>query len=211
MFKKIVNTLILTAILAAPATLKAQSTTRWGVTVGGNYNKIHFQQADIFASDKMFGGMAGLTGEMMISGIGFGVDASLLYNLKQGRLHMGDRKIWSSQGLGNEVCRLHYIDVPLNLKFKYRNLNGLENTIAPIAFFGPTFSFLAGHNNIGDNQLKYNTVSVGLHGGLGVELFNKFQLNASYNFNLGETCRTTLLDEHSAKSRTWQVTATYFF
>ena len=209
--KNIAKILILITLAAIMRPASAQTSARWGVTVGGNYNEIHFKQTDIFGTDKMFGALGGVTGELMIAGVGFGLDASLLYNLKQGRLHMGDRRVWSSQGLGDEVCRLHYIDVPLNLKFKYRNLNGVENTIAPIVFAGPTFSFLAGHNNIGDNQLKYNTVSVVLHAGVGAELFNKLQINASYNFSVGETCRTRLLDEHSAKCRTWQVTATYFF
>lgn len=209
--KKTAKILIPAVMAAISLHAAAQSSTRWGVTVGGNYNEIHFKQTDIFSTDKMFGGVAGVTGEMMLSGVGFGLDASLLYDLKQGRLHMGDREVWRSRGLGDEVCRLHYIDVPLNLKFKYRNLNGVENTIAPIIFIGPTFSFLAGHNNIGQDEMKYTTVSVVLHGGLGMELFNKLQINASYNFSVGESCRTRLLDEHNAKCRTWQVTATYFF
>lgn len=208
--KKLV-TLLLIMIVAGGATSWSQTTTRWGVTAGANYNELHFKQQDIFPVDRMFGPTAGVTGELMIHGVGFGFDASILYNLRQSRLYMGDRELWRQQGLGSEVCRLHYIDVPVHLKFKYRRLNGVENTVAPIIFAGPTFSFLAGHNNIGDHQLQYTTTSVQLHFGLGVELFNKFQINAGYGFNVGQTCRTTLLDDHVAKNRTWTVTMNYFF
>lgn len=204
--------LLLLAVITATGTYKvsAQTTSRWGVTAGAVYNELHFKQTDIFASDRMFGPTAGLTAEMMIHGVGFGLDLSALYTLRQARLHMGDRKAWSSLGLGTEVCRLHYIDVPLHLKFKYRRLGGLENTIAPIIFAGPQFTFLVGHSNLGD-QMKYTTVGVQLHFGIGAELFDHFQINAGYGFNIGETCRTKLLDENSAKNRTWTLTATYLF
>lgn len=205
------NAIILLCIMAMVATIaRAQSASRWGVTVGGNYNEIHFKQTDIFQSDKAFGGSVGVTGELRFAGVGFGVDGSLLYTLRQGRLHLGDRRVWSSQGVGNEMCRLHYIDVPLNLKFCYRNLNGVENTIAPIIFAGPTFCILAGHNSVGDH-LKYTRLSVLLHAGVGVELFKHLQITACYNFSVDDNMRTRLLDEHTAKLRCWQLSATYFF
>ena len=211
MRKTAIILLLIIVALSGAYKAQAQTTSRWGFTAGAIYNELHFKQTDIFASDKMFGPTVGLTGELMIHGVGFGLDLSALYTLRQARLHMGDREVWRSQGLGNEVCRLHYIDVPLHLKFKYRRLGGVENTIAPIIFVGPQFTFLAGHNNIGDNQMNYTTVGVQLHFGLGAELFDHFQINAGYGFNIGETCRTKLLDEHNAKNRTWTLTATYLF
>ena len=191
-------------------TAQAQPQRRWGITVGGNYNEIHFKQNDIFASDRMFGASAGLTGEMMLPGIGFGVEASLLYTLRQGKVHFGDKTAWSSLGMENQAVRLHYIDVPLNLKYRYSNMGGVENTIMPFAFVGPTFSFLAGHNKVND-ALSYTTVNVLLHMGIGFELFRKVQISGGYSFSVGENLRTKLLDEHAAKHRTWFVQATYLF
>lgn len=208
--RKYIQILLVATTLLVAFTANAQPQRRWGITVGGNYNEIHFKQTDIFASDRMFGGSLGLTGEMMIPGVGFGVDASILYTLRQGKVHFGERKVWSSLGMENQAVRLHYIDVPLNLKFRYSNLNGVENTIMPIAFAGPTFSFLAGHNKVND-ALKYTTVSVLLHMGIGCELFNKVQITGGYSFSIGETLRTKLLDENAAKNRTWFVQATYLF
>lgn len=203
------TTLFLLALICALAA-QAQPERRWGVTVGGNYNEIHFKQTDIFQSDRMFGPSVGLTGDMMIPGVGFGVDASILYTMRQGRLHLGDRRVWESQGLGDEVARQHYLDIPLNLKFRYSRLGGVENTIMPFVYAGPTFSFLVGHNNVG-NALKYTTLSVLLHAGVGVELFNRVQVSGGYSFSIGQNLGTKLLDDHVAKHRTWFVQATYFF
>lgn len=205
------KTIIIAALVAVSSMgFSAKADSRWGVTVGGTFNEVHFKQSDLIKVDRQFGGIAGLTGEYMIPGIGFGVDASLLYVMRSSKLHLGDRKVWSSLGAGNENCTLHYIDIPLNLKFKYRNLNGIENTIMPIVFAGPTFSILAGHSTCA-NALEYRSFSVGLHAGIGCELFNKVQVNAAYNFSIGRSVRTKLLDENDAKNRTWSVTATYFF
>jgi len=202
--------LIISVALLSAISSFAQPVRRWGVTVGGNYNEIHFKQTDIFESDRMFGGSVGITGDMMIPGVGFGIDGSILYTLRQGRLHLGDRRIWESQGLGNEVARQHYIDVPINLKFRYSKLGGLESTLMPFIYAGPTFSFLVGHNKVGD-ALKYTPVNVLLHAGIGVELFNKLQVSGGYSFSVGQNLGTKLLDDHVAKHRTWFIQATYFF
>lgn len=202
--------LIISAALLSAISSVAQPVRRWGVTVGGNYNEIHFKQTDIFESDRMFGGSVGVTGDMMIPGVGFGLDGSILYTLRQGRLHLGDKRIWESQGLGNEVARQHYIDVPINLKFRYSKLGGFESTLMPFIYAGPTFSFLVGHNKVG-NALKYTPVNVLLHAGIGVELFNKVQVSGGYSFSVGQNLGTKLLDDHVAKHRTWFIQATYFF
>lgn len=203
-------TIIAALVAVSSLSHNAKAEGRWGVTLGGNYNEVHFKQTDIIKVDRQFGAIAGLTGEYMIPGIGFGVDGSLLYAMRASKLNLGNCKVWSSLGAGNENCTLHYIDVPFNLKFKYRNLNGIENIIMPVVFAGPTFSFLVGHNKCAD-ALSYKTVSVGIHAGIGCELYNKVQLKASYNFSIGRSLRTKLLDENDAKNRTWAVTATYFF
>ncbi|MBQ5509460.1 MAG: outer membrane beta-barrel protein [Muribaculaceae bacterium] len=201
-------TLITIALLSALSSV-AQPVRRWGITVGGNYNEIHFKQSDLFDSDRMFGPSIGVTGDMMIPGVGFGIDASILYTMRQGRLHLGDRRVWESLGLGNEVARQHYIDVPLNLKFRYSRLGGLESTLMPFIYAGPTFSFLAGHSKAND-ALKYTTMSVLLHAGIGVELFNRVQISGGYSFSIGQNLGTKILDDHVAKHRTWFIQATYF-
>lgn len=209
MRNKISRILVVVAVMIATIAAQAQTTTRWGITAGANYNQIHFKQSNIMDVDRAFGPMAGLTGELNFQGIGFGLDASVLYSMRGGKLHYGDHKIWSSLGLGNETCTMHYIDVPINLKFRWQRMNGFENTLMPFVAAGPTFSFLVGNNLKQAN--KYHPVSVIMHFGVGIELFRHLQIQGGYNFSIGETMRTRLLDENIAKNRYWNISATYFF
>ena len=90
---KYTKLIMLAIALMCAVSAFAQPERRWGITVGGNYNEIHFKQSDIFDSDPMFGGSIGVTGDLMIPGIGFGIDGSILYTLRQGKVHMlGSRK-----------------------------------------------------------------------------------------------------------------------
>ena len=208
--RRFTKLIIIAVALLSAVSAVAQPERRWGVTVGGNYNEIHFKQSDIFDSDPMFGGSIGITGDLMIPGVGFGVDGSILYTLRQGKVHFGDKKAWASQGIETQSVQTHYIDIPLNLKFRYSRLGGLESTIMPLIYAGPTFSFHVGHNDVND-ALKYTTLSVILRAGIGVELFNKVQISGGYSFSVGQNLKTKILDEHSAKHRTWFIQATYFF
>ncbi|MBQ3732068.1 MAG: outer membrane beta-barrel protein [Muribaculaceae bacterium] len=201
-------TLIIAGLLLAASAATAQTNSRWGITAGANFNEIHFKQNDIMPSERMWGPQLGVTAEMNFSGIGFGVEGSALYTLKQGKLGYGDRVVWSSQGIGTETVAMHFLDVPLHLKFKYNRLGGTESTIMPMVFVGPQFSFLL-HGSHG-NLNTYPPVHVYLDMGLGCELFERWQLRAGYNFSVGQTFHTKILDDNIAKNRTWYVNLTYF-
>lgn len=201
-------TLLLATLLLMAATATAQTTSRWGITAGAIINEVHFKQHDIVPSTRAWGPQLGVTGEMNFSGIGFGVEASALYTLKQGKVNYGEKTVWSSIGAGNETVSMHYLDVPLHLKFKWHRLGGLESTIMPLAYFGPQFSFLM-HGNHGDLN-KYTPVSVYLDMGIGCELKERIQLRGGYNFSIGQSFHTKMLDENVAKNRTWYFNVTYF-
>ena len=204
---KRITLLIAVALLAAAATT-AQTNSRWGITAGANINDLHFKQHDIVPTSRMWGPQLGVTGEMNFSGIGFGVEGSALYTLKQGKVDYGSRTVWSSVGAGNETVSMHYLDVPLHLKFKWHRLGGLETTLMPMLYVGPQFSFLL-HGNHGELN-SYPPVNVYLDMGLGGEFFERWQLRAGYNFSIGQTLHTKFLDENVAKNRTWYVNLTYF-
>ena len=201
-------TLLITALLITAAAATAQTTSRWGITAGANINEVHFKQHDIVPAERAWGPQVGVTGEMNFSGIGFGVEASALYTLKQGKVNYGEKTAWASIGAGNETVSMHYLDVPLHLKFKWRRMNGLETTIMPLAYFGPQFSFLLHGNHGGLN--KYTPVSVYLDMGIGIELKERVQLRGGYNFSIGQSFHTKLLDQNVAKNRTWYFNVTYF-
>ena len=204
--KKII--LFITTLLIATAAASGQTTSRCGVTAGATINEVHFKQHDIVPSKRAVGPQLGVTGEMNFSGIGFGVEGSLLYSLKQGKVNYGERTVWESQGFGDEMVSMHYLDVPLHLKFKYNRLGGAESTIMPMVFVGPQFSFLV-HGNHGDIN-EYSPVSVYLDMGLGCELMERVQLRGGYNFSIGQSFHTKMLDENVAKNRTWYFNVTWF-
>ena len=201
--------LLIAALLLTATAAMAQTTSRWGITAGANFNEVHFKQTDIVPSKRAWGPQVGVTGEMNFSGVGFGVDGGLLYTLKQGKVNYGDRTIWSSVGAGNETVSMHYLDVPLHLKLKWRRLGGLENTIMPLIYAGPQFSFLVGGSN--RNLNAYSPVSVYLDLGAGIEVIERWQLRAGYNFSIGQSFHTKLLDDNVAKNRTCYVNLTWFF
>ncbi len=204
---KRISLLIAALVLTAAATM-AQTSSRWGITAGANINNVHFKQHDIMPSKTMWGPQVGVTGEMNFSGVGFGVDGSVLYSLKQGKVNYGDRTAWSSLGYGNETVSMHYIDVPLHLKLKWRRLEGLENTIMPMIYVGPQFSFLAYGNHKSLNS--YPPVNVYLDMGAGIELMERVQIRGGYNFSIGQSFHTKILDDNVAKNRTWYFSVTWF-
>lgn len=195
------------AMLLATAAM-AQTTSRWGITAGVNNNELHFKQHDIVPVERAWGPQLGVTGEMNFSGIGFGVEGSALYTLKQGKVNYGAREMWAAAGAGNETVAMHYLDVPLHLKFKYNRLGGFETTMMPMLYVGPQFSFLVGANH--RNLNSYPPVNVYLDMGAGVELMERWQLRVGYNFSVGQTLHTKLLDDNVAKNRTWYMNLTWF-
>ena len=200
--------LFITALLITTVAATGQTTSRWGITAGATINEVHFKQQDIVPSKRAWGPQFGVTGEMNFSGIGFGVEGSALYTLKQGKVNYGERTVWSTLGAGNETVSMHYLDVPLHLKFKWHRLGGFESTLMPLVYVGPQFSFLI-HGNHG-NLNKYSPVSVYLDMGIGCELMERVQLRGGYNFSIGQSFHTKVLDDNVAKNRTWYFNVTWF-
>lgn len=195
-------------MVLSTGTTWAQSSSRWGVVAGADMTDLKFDQ-NLFAVDKNYGATLGVTGELMMPGIGFGFDASFLYTQRGAKLHLGERTVWAIDGYGKENCLLHYIEIPIHLKFKFKNLNGFENTLMPILFAGPEFSFLVAHSGI--DALKYPGGEFGVNVGAGFEILRKVQVNASYCWGMSYALKTKLLDDFIAKNRTLKVTCTYFF
>ncbi|MDD2960814.1 MAG: outer membrane beta-barrel protein [Muribaculaceae bacterium] len=196
------------AFIALFPIANTQAQGRLGAVIGADLSTLKFDQ-NLFTVDQSLGYSAGIMGELNIPGIGFGINASLLYTQRGATMHLGEKEVWASQGYGNTRSYLHYIEVPINVRFKYSNLNGIENTIAPFVFAGPSFSFLAAHNKI--DAISYAGMDLELHVGIGAELYNKIQVAASYGWGMTYALKTNLLDDFSAQNRTWKLTVTYFF
>jgi len=191
----------------------ASAEFRWGPTATLNISEYHFNQ-NLIQVDQSVGADVGIMGELMFPGIGLGIDLGLQYSMHGAGLHLGDHKVWGTDGFGTERSYLHTIQVPVNLRFKYTNLNGVERKIAPFVYGGPVFEIIAaqsGAKHDGIQALETSHGCVALQCGLGAELWQHFQLSAGYYWAMTYELRTLKLDNVSARSRGWNVKFTYLF
>ena len=206
MKRKLVSVIILAVAMLLPLSSEAQF--RRSVVAGVNINDLVFKQ-DLASVSTLIGAQAGVEGELMFPGIGFGLSFGLMYDQLGGQVNLGEKKIWASEGYGNEKLYLHNITIPLHLRFKWTRLNGFEDTLAPLIFGGPEFSILAGHSKC--DAIKWAGGDLGLTAGVGAEIFKKWQVTASYTWGMTYSLKTKLLDDYSARQRHWAVRVAYFF
>jgi hypothetical protein len=176
--------------------------------VGVNISSLHFKQ-DLVGVSNVVDYTAGVQGELMFPGIGFGMDLGLLYNQLGANVDLGDKLIWSSEGYGKEHVYLHYLQIPLHLRFKWTRMNGLEDIIAPFVYGGPDFTIGIGHSRC--KAFDYAGGELGLTAGVGFELFHKWQVSGAYVWGMTYAAKTKLLDDFSARNRHWSVRVAYMF
>jgi len=205
---RFITKIILAAAAIAAGIPAATAQFRYGPMVGADFSNLKFKQ-DLFTVDQGVGPEVGIATEMMFPGIGFGLGSGIHYSLKGANLHMGEKKIWASQGYGNERAYLHYIQIPVNLKFKWTRMSGLEDYVAPFVYGGPTVEFMVAHSHI--PALNYAFADIGLEVGFGVEILKNWQISAVRNWGVTYALKTELLDNFSARNRTWSVRLAYFF
>ena len=195
------------ALMALLCGLGANAELRWGPTASVNFNKFPWKEP-LLETNMRTSFDVGIMTEVMIPGIGFGVDAGLTYGMRSAKVNFGEWKVWNADGFGNENVVLHTVNIPLHLRFKYTRLEGVEEVIAPLAFAGPVFSF-----NVAGNckALEQPVGTVSLDFGLGVELFQKLQITAGYLWGLSYATRTVKLENLSARADGFRVNLAYFF
>lgn len=181
--------LILTTILVSALTASAEF--RWGPTAGVNFSTFHWKQ-DLAKTSMLCGGQAGVMGEIMIPGIGFGINLGLNYNLHGAHVDFGEHEVWASDGIKNQDVWLHTIEIPVNLRFKWTRMNGFERTLAPFVFGGPVFTFTAATNDA--PAVEHPAGYVAMQCGAGIELFEHWQISGGYSWGISYQVRTYKLD-----------------
>lgn len=189
-------------------TAVASAKFRWGPTAGINISQYHWKQK-LVDTDYLVGYNVGVMGELMIPGIGFGIDMALNYSMRGAKVHFGDQKVWASQGMGTENLYFHTLQIPVNLRFKWTRMNGLENYIAPIVFAGPMFNFNLSHSKC--PVVENPAGSVGVQCGIGAEIYKRYQVTAGYRWGLSYNVRTIQLDNFSARTDSWFVNFAVLF
>lgn len=202
--KRLSALLAIISIFTASATAQFRPAAIASLNVGG----LSFNQ-EIVTTSHGIGYQAGILGELMFPGIGFGVDLGLLYNQAGANVNLGEKKVWSSLGYGNERARMHYLQFPFHLRFKWTRLNGMEDYIAPFAYAGPEVNFLLAHGKC--KAFGYNGVELGIGVGIGAEIFKNWQISGGYTWGVTSSMRTKLLDDYIASNRQWTIRVAYFF
>ena len=75
----------------------ASAKFRWGPTVGLTVSDFQWKQK-LVQTDQLCGFSAGVMGELMIPGIGFGIDLAVKYTMRGARVHFGDRRYGHRRG-----------------------------------------------------------------------------------------------------------------
>lgn len=197
--------LIILLILAAGCGISSAQ-FRWGPTLDINLSNYRFKQK-LLQCDRVAGFGAGIMGELMFPGIGLGIDLGLNYSMHGSKLHFGEYPVF--QPLTTKTSYLHTLQIPVNLRFKYTRLNGIEDKIAPFVYAGPVFSLTIGHNKI--DALEYPGGCIGLQGGIGAEIWRNWQISAGYQWGMTYEVRTRKLDNYSARCSGWKMKVTYLF
>lgn len=144
----------------------------------------------------------------VISAIGLGVEADVLYS--QTKLEVAGQSIMSQS-----------IDIPLYLRFEI-SLPLVKKFLEPFIAVGPQFGW-----NIGDKEItldylknedysKYtlNNSDISFNIGAGVTMFKHLQVHCNYNLALGKTAEIKNFDATEVmelKTSKWQLSLAYIF
>ncbi len=198
---KKITCFILTLLLASAA-VPTDAKVKFGVKGGLNISSVHLNK-DILKTDNVTGFQIGPMMEATVPLIGVGMDIAVLYSQKGTGVALTD-------GVSADV-KTDYIDVPLNLKWKF----GLPIVKGYFAA-GPYVGFRIGGDKVWDipgnvvGQVEAKSFGAGLNFGAGVELISHLQVGINYTLGLTDNYSVKVLDLN-AKNRGWGVTAAFLF
>lgn len=216
------KTVFLIAIVAlSMITVPAFSQLRIGLKGEVGINKPKFNET-VWNVENLNGFKVGPTVEFMFPIIGLGVDASLLYNNES-------MNVKTIGGLADMKISNHYLDIPVNLKYKFGIISPLKVFVAAgpyakIRVTGDEIDIKAiDIQVIGDDELKNfiesRPIEAGINIGLGAEVINRVQVGFNYGIKLTDNFYSdfeligdnlSLLKALNGKKGTWSITATVF-
>ncbi len=220
MKKLICIVLAAVALAAAPA---ANAQLRFGAKVGANFSNLSWDNA----KNLEFKGtsLTNFTGGIMAEWIfvaGFGVDASVMYTAKGTKYevegNMSDvleNLVGTKEPFSNTI---HYIEVPINLKYKLQ-LPVVEDIVIPFIYAGPSFAFKVGESiksmgktlDQADLIIKNKAFDVAINLGIGVEIIKHVDLAVQYGWGLGTASELSIATMSKVKTGAWTITLGYMF
>jgi hypothetical protein len=199
--KKFFTVMLMAVALAMPSNAQI----KFGVQAGLNLSNVSV--SDIKGSvDSRAGFFIGPTVKFTLPIVGLGVDASALYDQREGKA-------------GDETIKAQSIQIPINLRYGF----GLGSLAEIFAFAGPQFGFNVGSNqtlrDVAGEATKWTLKSSNLSAnvGIGATVLGHLQAKFNYNFALGKTGEVEVWNsaksivEGSAKMNCWQISLAYLF
>lgn len=198
--KKIFAVVLLAVAFAMPS--KAQFS--WGIQAGLNMSNISVKDAADNAGTAVksrTGFFVGPTVKFTLPLVGLGIDASALYDQREGKA-------------GDETIKSQSIQIPINVRYGF----GLGSVAEVFAFAGPQFGFkLSGDKDFGAAEWTLKSSNLSANIGIGATVLSKLQAKLNYNIALGKTGEVDATvagvtkEISSAKFNAWQVSLAWFF
>lgn len=153
---------------------------------------------DNFSTSNRVGFAVGPIVDFKIPILGFGLDAAVLLSYKTAKVKTANAE---------RTIKENGIDIPINFKYNF----GLSSIVGFYLAAGPDFFFNLGKDQtISDTKFKKESARIGLNLGGGIKLFNHLQIGAAYNIPLKKSAKNGESNS-SYKSKTWELSAAYFF
>lgn len=187
-------------------TTNVQAQLKLGLRAEAGLNKATFEK-ESFAVENLNAFKVGPMVEFVTPVLGLGVDAALLYSNEK----MNVENFEAKQLL--EVNQ-HYLDVPVNLKYKLGIISPLKLYVAA----GPYMQFKVGKGDFKWEEFKTNfeekKFSAGVNVGVGAEVLSRVQVGVNYRVKLTDeyAVSTPELDDLMNKNAGfWSVSAALLF
>ena len=200
--QSIMKKLFAVVLMAVAFAMPSKAQFSWGIQAGLNMSNVSVKDAAEDASGAIksrTGFFVGPTVKFTLPIVGLGIDASALYDQREGKS-------------GTETIKSQSLQIPVNVRYGI----GLGSIAEVFAFAGPQFGFkLGGDKNygVGDWTLKSSNFSANI--GIGATVMSKLQAKLNYNIALGKTGefkdKDIAKEIGSAKFNAWQVSLAYFF
>ena len=180
------NRFLVVALIVAFSTISTSgyAQIRLGLRGEVGLNKATFSK-DAIEVENLNSFKLGPTVELMFPVMNFGVEASVLYNNDR----MNVAYLDDSNTAPLEITN-HYIDIPLNLKYKF----GLIDLLKIYAAAGPYARIHVGGDDIKfsdvTDDIKAKSFEAGVNLGLGVEIFKRVAVGVNYGIQLSDDYST---------------------
>lgn len=210
---KRISTFIAVA-LALLTTVPAQAQLKFGLKGGVNVTNMSFS-SDVLDASNRAGFFVGPTVKFTLPIVGLGIDASALYDQREGKVKLAYKDVESEN-----TVKQQQVVVPINLRYGV----GLGSMASVFFFAGPQFGFNVGdktqsiYDQVADWRLKSSNFSVNV--GAGFMLMSHLQLSANYNIACGHTgdveLKSTAADalrqiKKGSRANAWQIGLAYYF